>query len=89
MKRNALLFQLANGTLDGPKWTLSCSQSGNAVLYTISNGIRVIKGKRNFEAYLLENYTPDMLTDDGKSALKAIQKKRDENDKNNAKKKAA
>jgi hypothetical protein len=89
-KRNALLFQLANGKLEGPKWKLSCIQRSNVVLYTISNGVDdPIEGKRNFEAYLLKNYKPEMLTDDGKLALEAMKKKRDKNDKKIAKKKAA
>jgi hypothetical protein len=78
-KKNALIFQLANGKLNqGPKWTLSCYYVGSSVKYTFSHGIDApIKGKRNFEAYLLKNYKPEMLTEEGKSARAALQEKAD------------
>jgi len=88
-KKNALLLQLANGKLkQGHEWTESCSYHNNrgrrCVTYTFTNGIDdPIKGKGAFEAYLLKSYMSEELTEDGKSALAAMQKKRDENDKRN------
>ena len=70
-KKNALLLQLANGKLDQEhEWTVSCRKSGNNVKYTFANKNEdPIKGKRAFEAYLLEKYESEELTEDGKSAL--------------------
>ena len=85
-KKNALLLQLANSKLkQGPEWTESCRKNGSGVIYTFTNGIDdPIEGKGDFEAHLLESYMPEELTEDGKSALAAMKKKRDENDKRNA-----
>jgi hypothetical protein len=87
-EKNALLLQLANGKLkQGHEWTESCRKKGNATIYTFTNGKGVmIEGKRAFEAYLLKSYMSEELTKDGKSAYAAIKKKREENNKKNAKK---
>ncbi len=91
--KNPLLFRVANGKLkQGPQWTVSTRKKGNALIYTFSNGIETIEGKRRFEDYLLKNYNSWDLTDDGKSALEEMTSKRAGNDKINArdaKKKAA
>jgi len=86
-KMNALLLQLANGKLkQGHEWTESCRKDGNAVYYTFSNGNdEPIEGKRAFEEYLLKSYKIDELTEDGKSAYAAMNKKREAKNKKNAK----
>jgi hypothetical protein len=93
-EKNALLFRVANGKLkQGPQWTLSYREAGNARLYTFSNGIETIEGKRRFEDHLLKNYNSWDLTEDGKSALEEMTSNRAGNDKRkaarDAKKKAA
>jgi hypothetical protein len=93
-KANALLFRVANGTLkQGPKWTVSChykGTNGSGVIYTFINGSGdSIKGKRNFEEYLIKNFVSEQLTEDGKSALEAMMKKRVTKDTKKAKRKNA
>jgi hypothetical protein len=91
--KNPLLFRVANGKLkQGQQWTLSYRETATKRLYTFSNGIETIKGKRNFEDHLIKNYKSWDLTEDGKSALEKLTSNRagkDERNARNAKKKAA
>jgi hypothetical protein len=77
-KKIALLFRLANGKKDQEhKWTVSSHLRGTASLHTFSNGNDdPIKGIGDFEDYLLESYESEDLTEDGKSALVEMKKKR-------------
>ena len=77
-KSSELLFRLANGKKDQVhKWTVTSRYYTTTCLHTFNNGFDdPIKGIGKFEDHLLKSYLSEDLTEDGKSALAEMMKKR-------------
>ena len=77
-KSSELLFRLANGKKDQVhKWTVTSRYYTTTCLHTFNNGFDdPIKGIGKFEDHLLKSYLSEDLTEDGKSALAEMKKKR-------------
>jgi len=77
-KSSELLFRLANGKKDQVhKWAVTSRYYTTTCLHTFNNGFDdPIKGIGKFEDHLLKSYLSEDLTEDGKSALAEMKKKR-------------